>query len=85
MRFMDDNVPDADDFDREAPDVLADDEATVWCPYCGEPNEIALDLGSGAHQSYVEDCQVCCQPWQVTVRFARDGAATVTVRAIDES
>ena len=85
MPWTDDLSPAPDDFDPEDADVVADDEATVWCPYCGEPNEIALDVGSGAHQSYVEDCQVCCQPWQVTVRFTADGAAGVTVRAIDES
>ena len=33
----------------------------VLCPYCGEGFETAVDLSAGAF-SYVEDCQVCCQP-----------------------
>jgi len=37
-------------------------EAVIVCPYCGEPNEIALDAGSGSVQEYEEDCQVCCRP-----------------------
>jgi len=35
--------------------------ATVHCPYCGETFETAVDLSAGPF-SYVEDCQVCCQP-----------------------
>jgi len=66
-------------------DGVADDTAVVYCPYCGEPNEIALDPGSGAHQVYVEDCQVCCQPWQVIVHYQTDGSAAVTVLANDET
>jgi hypothetical protein len=89
MAHADDTFdPDRDDgFEQEAEDGdgLVDGEATVWCPYCGEPNAIGLDPGSGARQTYIEDCQVCCQPWQVDVRYARDGSATVTVRAADES
>ena len=33
----------------------------VDCPYCGERFEAAVDLSAGSF-SYVEDCQVCCQP-----------------------
>ena len=31
------------------------------CPYCGETYGVMVDLSVGA-QSYIEDCQVCCQP-----------------------
>jgi len=33
----------------------------VQCPYCGEPFTTALDWSAGP-ASYIEDCQVCCQP-----------------------
>ena len=32
------------------------------CAYCGEPNTTFVDISAGLSQSYVEDCQVCCQP-----------------------
>lgn len=32
------------------------------CAYCGEENVVFIDLSAGLQQSYVEDCQVCCQP-----------------------
>ncbi|MBX6363149.1 MAG: CPXCG motif-containing cysteine-rich protein [Gemmatimonadetes bacterium] len=60
-------------------DGTAETRATVVCPYCGEANEIGLDPGSGARQEYVEDCQVCCQPWRVRVQYLPDGTADVSV------
>lgn len=33
----------------------------VQCPYCGERFDTVVDLSAGSF-SYVEDCQVCCQP-----------------------
>ena len=50
-------------------------EADITCPYCGAPNTVALDPGGGAEQEYVEDCQVCCQPWNVTVVYRAGGVA----------
>jgi hypothetical protein len=76
---------DDSDLDRDFPlgDGTAETEGTVTCPYCGEPSSIALDPGSGETQDYVEDCPVCCQPWQVHVQYCPDGTARVTARAID--
>src|SRR5690242_3459616 len=34
---------------------------SVQCPYCGEMFDAAVDLSAG-DASYIEDCQVCCQP-----------------------
>ncbi|MFL5552895.1 MAG: CPXCG motif-containing cysteine-rich protein [Gemmatimonadaceae bacterium] len=64
-------------------DGTAETEATVYCPYCNENVEIALDPGGGPAQEYVEDCEVCCQPWNVSVRYRADGTATVIVTALD--
>jgi len=63
-------------------DGTAASETVIVCPYCGEPNEVALDAGGGQTQVYVEDCQVCCRPWQVTVRYLPDGRADVSVEEI---
>lgn len=42
------------------------------CPYCGEPIGVQLDLSAGS-QSYIEDCQVCCQPIQLAVQVSDSG------------
>jgi hypothetical protein len=60
-------------------DGTADLEAVVECPYCGESVEITLDPGSGSEQEYIEDCEVCCQPWVVSVRYDAEGHAVVSV------
>jgi hypothetical protein len=55
------------------------DEAEVFCPYCGEAVTVTLDPYGGSGQDYVEDCEVCCRPWQVRVRYDDEGAARVDV------
>jgi hypothetical protein len=67
--------------DEEFPlgDGTADLDATVECPCCGESVDITLDPGSGTAQDYVEDCEVCCQPWRVIVHYGDDGHAEVSV------
>lgn len=70
--------------DFPAGDGTADDQVVVICPHCGEANELGLDPGSGPEQEYVEDCQVCCRPWRVTVRYADDGAADVFTEALED-
>jgi hypothetical protein len=41
-------------------------ERDVSCPFCGEAITLLVDASAGA-QTYIEDCQVCCRPMQVTV------------------
>ena len=59
-------------------------QATVVCPYCGENNTILIDESAGEQQDYVEDCQVCCKPWQVIVSLSPGADADVEVRAAAE-
>ena len=81
VEFGDDEKWTEEDLDDEFPlgDGDAETEAFVECPYCGETNEVALDPGSGSDQEYVEDCQVCCRPWLMHVRYTRDGTAEIEV------
>lgn len=39
-------------------------ERMIRCPYCAESMSIIIDLSAGG-QSYIEDCQICCQPMQI--------------------
>ena len=61
-----------------------DDVVPVSCPYCGESSEIMVDPAGGAVQEYVEDCEVCCQPWFVRVRLDAEGKASVSVATLDD-
>ena len=44
----------------------------VDCPYCAEVILIRVDCSAGS-QSYVEDCQVCCQGISFTVYMTDKG------------
>ena len=74
-----------DSLDDDFPlgDGVVDTEAEVQCPYCGEIVLITLDPDGGSVSEYVEDCEVCCRPWQVFVAYAADGTAEVAVEVAD--
>ena len=38
------------------------------CPYCWETISMILDT-SVSHQTYIEDCEVCCNPIEVSPSF----------------
>lgn len=82
MRLPDE--PNPLDLDFPLGDGTAATVATVYCPYCNEAVEIAIDPGGGASQEYVEDCEVCCQPWTVSLHYSGDGSATVSVTPLDQ-
>ena len=59
-----------------------DEDVLVICPYCGE--EIEIRVERDVRGSFVQDCEVCCNPW--TVRVERDGQdRSITVNRADGS
>ncbi|WP_128763241.1 CPXCG motif-containing cysteine-rich protein [Leeuwenhoekiella aestuarii] len=44
------------------------EEHFFQCPYCWEEISMLLDT-SVRHQVYVEDCEVCCNPIELTVGY----------------
>jgi hypothetical protein len=47
-----------------------DDSHLVTCPYCGE--EIEIYLEPDVTGAFVQDCEVCCNPWHVRVSGSGD-------------
>jgi len=77
-----------DDYDELEPEweggtlsahLETESAAEVECPYCGEVVELVVDKAGGAIQDYVQDCEVCCQPWQVHVSLGVGGAVDIRV------
>ncbi len=60
------------------------DPAALRCPCCGEAVDLVIDESGGSPQSYVEDCPVCCRPWQVEVRLDELEGWSVSLRTSDE-
>ena len=44
------------------------EEHFFQCPYCWEQISMLLDP-SVLHQSFVEDCEVCCNPIEIKAAF----------------
>jgi hypothetical protein len=57
---------------------------TIDCPYCGEPIQILVDA-SISSQEYIEDCQVCCRPITLGIRFDAEGDVQVSASAENDA
>jgi hypothetical protein len=42
-----------------------EEQFVVECPYCGEAVEVYVE--PDVRGSFVQDCEVCCNPWRVSV------------------
>ena len=58
------------------------EELVVVCPYCGETIEIFVE--EDVRGSFVQDCEVCCNPWRVRV-WGRGTERSVEVTRADGS
>jgi transcription elongation factor Elf1 len=52
------------------------------CPYCGEEISMVLDL-SVHNQTYVEDCEVCCNPIEISYRVEDEVLATFVAKVLE--
>ena len=52
-------------------------EHSISCPFCAETISVLLDP-SGGDQSYIEDCQVCCRPIQISFTLSADDTVNVS-------
>jgi cysteine-rich CPXCG protein len=71
----------------KALDIMADrsqvpDQFLITCPYCGEQVEIYVE--PDVRGAFIQDCEVCCNPWRVRVS-GRDGNREVDVTRADGS
>ena len=59
-----------------------DGQFLVTCPYCGEQVEIYVE--SDVSGTFIQDCEVCCNPWRGRVS-GRGEAREVDVTRADGS
>ena len=48
---------------------MIEQDYSFSCPNCGEELSVRLDRTGGKDQSFIQDCEVCCKPIQIAVRF----------------
>lgn len=52
------------------------------CPYCWE--EISMLLDTSISQTYIEDCETCCNPMQITTSFSYGELVGFEVKNIEQ-
>lgn len=57
-------------------------EQFFQCPHCWE--EISMLLDPSVSQTYIEDCEICCNPIQVTVSFENGNLQQFETSAIEQ-
>ena len=58
-------------------------EHNIFCPYCNESITVLIDP-SIEQQSYIEDCQVCCQPIEFRVVINKGELSEISVSQENE-
>jgi transcription elongation factor Elf1 len=58
-------------------------EQYFLCPSCGEEISMVLDLSVHRH-TFIEDCEVCCNPLEISYRVQREQVVGFEVRTLDE-
>jgi len=53
------------------------------CPYCWEEISMLLD-SSVSRQTYVEDCEICCNPIEVKVSFIENELSEFEVNNLEQ-
>ncbi|WP_081912602.1 CPXCG motif-containing cysteine-rich protein [Salegentibacter sp. Hel_I_6] len=53
------------------------------CPYCWEEISILLDP-SVSRQTYIEDCENCCNPIEFTVSFSENELQSFEANSIEQ-
>lgn len=58
-------------------------EHNFQCPYCWEEISMLLDT-SVTEQTYIEDCEVCCNPIEIQVKFQDNVLVELEIRDIEQ-
>ncbi|MDA7558278.1 CPXCG motif-containing cysteine-rich protein [Flavobacteriaceae bacterium] len=53
------------------------------CPYCWETISMLID-SSQSTQSYIEDCEVCCNPIQLNIKIENNTIIQIEAQNIDQ-
>lgn len=53
------------------------------CPYCWETISMLLDT-TVSTQTYIEDCEVCCNPIQIITQFSESELTAFQVDSIEQ-
>jgi len=59
------------------------EEHFFQCPYCWDEISMLLDT-SVTSQTYIEDCEVCCNPIEIQVQFRNSELINIDINSIEQ-
>ncbi len=59
------------------------DEYFFQCPYCWEQISMLIDVSQN-NQSYIEDCEVCCNPIKVSILVENQEIVSFQAESIEQ-
>ncbi|MGB1231773.1 MAG: CPXCG motif-containing cysteine-rich protein [Winogradskyella sp.] len=59
------------------------DEHFFQCPHCWENISMLIDV-SQHQQTYIEDCEICCNPIQISVTTAQQTIVAFNAESIEQ-
>lgn len=52
------------------------------CPYCWE--QISMLLDRSISETYIEDCEICCNPMEITTYFENEELINFESKSIEQ-
>ena len=62
---------------------MVENEHKFSCPYCGETLSLRIDMTGGERQTFIYDCEVCCQPIQIQFELKENEVSNFTSEPSD--
>ena len=59
------------------------EEHFFQCPYCWEEISMLIDV-SISNQTYIEDCETCCNPIEISVRIQNGELTDFQAQSIEQ-
>lgn len=52
------------------------------CPYCWETIDVKLEFT--VSETYIQDCEICCNPIEINTHWSNDTLINVGITSIDQ-
>jgi len=59
------------------------EEQFFQCPYCWQTISMVIDT-SISNQKYIEDCEVCCNPIEITIKLEDSSLIAFNAKNIEQ-
>lgn len=62
---------------------MEEEEYYFKCPYCSDEISMLIDL-SVSGQTYIEDCEICCRPIEISYQIEDNQISEFQAQALEE-